>query len=142
MSLRPQLEMDNVFKSKVYEEQDSIRRILSLWMSGIQQDTTGCGGYLSLLWWKCIGVEKSLMLSVLSSRVFSLLPSSAGAERSFKVRTRVHNQCPDRFSNDAADRRSGLIYNSAQFERLERGIAASGRGTGVRKMLVLGYDEY
>ena len=70
-----------------------------------------------------MGLEKAPVLCALICRIFSLVPSSAGAERSFKVRSRVHNKCRNRLSNDAADRQSSLIFNTTQFKRIEEGLS-------------------
>ena len=82
------------------------------------------------------------MLCALSCRIFSRVPSFAGAERSFKVRSRVHNKSGNRLSNYAADMQRSLIYNAKQFKRVKEVVIAKGRENGVEKMLLLGYADY
>ena len=61
-------------------------RNLVFWISGITTETFNAFLCHPLVWWKFIGFEKWLNLATVASRVFSLIASSAGAERSFKVR--------------------------------------------------------
>ena len=108
----------------------------------MNRDTCGSASYHPLLWWTCIGSEKAPVLKELSSRVFSLLPSSAVAERSFKVRSRVQNKAKNRRSNEDADMQSSLIYNTAQFKKVETGVLACERGKGVENLIILSYERY
>ena len=108
----------------------------------MHSDTMGATEYHPFLGWKCIGLEKAPLLCALSCRIFSLVPSSAEVERSFKVRIRVHNESGNRLSNDDAGRQSSLIYNTTKFKRIEEGVSTKRRGEGVEIMLLLGYTEY
>jgi hAT family C-terminal dimerisation region len=98
--------------------------------------------YHPLLWWNIEGRDKTRRRSKAASLVFSLFPSAAGNERSFKVRSRVHSKTRNRLSDENADKQSYIVYNSAQIRRIDDGeILNCKRDSAVEVALLNGCSE-
>jgi len=61
--------------------------------------------------------------------IFSLAPTSAAAERSFKQRFRVHNKTRNRLSDNNADKSQAIVFNKQQARRFNGGVLLQPRTT-------------
>lgn len=124
------------------DNQVRLRRLLVLWMGSPKRFDSKALGYHPRAWWNACGVSYSNELAPVAARVFGLFSSSAGPERSFKIRSRVHGKSRNRLSNDRADMQSAVIYNSNQMCRIKDGVEASERNSKVEKMILAGFMSY
>lgn len=73
--------------------------------------------YHPVVWWKQDSAVMADVLSPYCMAVFSVFPSSAGPERSFKSRSRVVTTVRNRMSKGNIDMQSGLIFSGTQAKR-------------------------
>ena len=72
-------------------------------------------------WWDLHAAGAPPELRAVATQVFSLAPTSAAGERSFKQRSRVHNKTRNRLSDDNADKTQAIIFNERQARRYLNG---------------------
>jgi hypothetical protein len=124
-------------------EEEKLRSEFNMHLSGLDgNQNLRSREYHPLLWWNIEGRDKTRRRSKAASLVFSLFPSAAGNERSFKVRSRVHSKTRNRLSDENADKQSYIVYNSAQIRRIDDGeILNSKRDSAVEVALLNGCSE-
>ena len=94
------------------------------------------------MWWLTIGVAKYSLLANTAKCVFSMNTVSAGAERSFKIRSRVHSNSRNILGSSSANQQSSIILNHNQLDRLNCGVLATNRGSSMELLLVQGFFDF
>lgn len=82
-----------------------------------------------MLYWMIEGKHFANFLPPFSKLVFSLYPSSAGLERSFKVNSRVLTKTRNRLSDDRADKQASINYNKNQLRRINTQLQCNRKST-------------
>lgn len=82
-----------------------------------------------ILYWMIEGKYFANYLPPFSKLVFSLYPSSAGLERSFKVNSRVLTKTRNRLSDENADKQASIIYNTNQLRRINTHLQNNRKST-------------
>lgn len=136
------LDKDCAYVNLLMNDQVTLRRLLVLWLGSPKRYDSKASAYHPLAWWKANGFTRSSQLAPVATRVFGLFSSSAGPERSFKVRSRVHDKRRNRLLSDHADMQSAIIYNSGQMSRIGSGVEASERKSFVENMMIEGFKSY
>lgn len=117
-------------------------RALAMHMSGKAVFTAFCNAYHPFLWWTTIVVERCKVLSDVSYPVVSLPPSSAGVERSFKIRSGVHGKHCVQLQDEKDDHQLHIVYNSHQLRRIRDGELATSRQSVICELLTDGYSSF
>lgn len=124
------------------EEIEVCTRHLATYISETNCCTALSKSFHPLLWWTSIGSERCKVLAPIAYRVFSLSSSSAGVERSFKIRSRLHGKSRCQLTDSKADKQSSIIFNSSQLGRIDDSVLATKRGGKVFEFIVLGHEEF
>lgn len=90
-----------------------------------------------LIFWSIEGHVIAPQIAPIAKSVFTLFASSAGPERSFKARSRVHSKTRNRLSNANSDMQSSVVFNSKQQERVYSALSKS-RDSRLFRALVCG----
>jgi hAT family C-terminal dimerisation region len=87
-------------------------------------------------WWNTNGpYDLASDLISVAEQVFSLAPTSASGERSFKQRSRVHTKTRNRLGAENADKSSAIIFNKRQNMSFYDGALSQGRTSTVEKLM-------
>ena len=138
------LTTDLKFSEAAAVEEGNISRSLAMWVASDKNEEVNCfqDSYQPLVWWSTIGVEKYPLISNTAKRVFSMNTGSACADRSFKIRSRVHSKSRNRLGSSCANQQSSISLNHNQLERLNCGVLATKRGSSMELRLVQGFCDF
>lgn len=136
------LESDLQYVGKVDEEIEEAFRLLAMHVYGKSGFTSYAHPYHPSLRWRTVGSERAMVLAHIASQVFSLSPSPAGVERSFKVRNRVHCKTRVQLSDDKEDKHSAVIYNSTQLKCMDSGVLGTKRDNSVETFPIFDYKKF
>jgi len=81
------------------------------------------------VWWELHADGAPPELRAVADQIFSLAPTSAAAEHSFKQRSRGHNKTRNRLSDNNADKSQAIIFNTQQARRFNGGVLLQPRTT-------------
>jgi hypothetical protein len=76
------------------------------------------------------------LLRDLAAQMFSLVPTSASGERSFKQRSRVHTRIRNRLSDVKADMNQAIHFKKHQKKRFAEGALLDPRCSAVEKQIL------
>jgi hypothetical protein len=88
------------------------------------------------VWWHLHADGAPTLLRDLAAQVFSLVPTSASGERSFKQRSRVHTRIRNRLSDGKADMTQAILFNKQQKKRFAEGALLHPRCSAVEKQIL------
>jgi len=81
------------------------------------------------VWWSLHTEGAPHELRAVAAQMFSLAPTSAAGERSFKQRSRGHSKTRNRLSDDHPDKTQAIITNKRQTRRFYGGVLLQPRTT-------------
>jgi hAT family C-terminal dimerisation region len=88
------------------------------------------------VWWHPHADGAPTLLRDLAAQVFSLVPTSASGERSFKKSFRVHTRIRNRLSDGKADMTQAILFNKHQQRRFAEGVLLHPRCSAVEKHIL------
>jgi hypothetical protein len=88
------------------------------------------------VWWNIHADGAPTLLRDLAAQVFSLVPTSASGEGSFKQRSRVHTRIRNRLSDVKADMTQSILFNKHQKKRFAEGALLHPRCSAVEKQIM------
>lgn len=91
---------------------------------------------LPQVWWSLHADGAPEQLRAIAAQVFSLPPTSAAGERSFKQCSRVHTRTRSRLASGSAEKTQATFFNKRKARLFFDGVLLKARGSAAEKRLL------